>query len=133
MMVLFHFMFDLVYFAGHDINVRSGFWWIFAKVTAIIFVGLVGVSLALSSARRRDPRFPRYFWRGAKIFFLGMIISLATYLLAGQAYVRFGVLHLIGLSIVLAYPFLRLKWTTLAVGFASIVAGIWLNTLEFGF
>jgi uncharacterized membrane protein len=39
----------------------------------------------------------------------------------------FGILHLIGASIVLAYPFLRLKLANVALGLLCIAIGLYLN------
>ena len=46
-----------------------------------------------------------------RIFAYGMLITLVFWMLDLGVLV-FGILHLIGASIVLAYPFLRLRWVT---------------------
>ena len=51
MMVLYHFLYDLDYFGGYPLNVRSGCWLYFAEATAAIFIVLVGASLTLSASR----------------------------------------------------------------------------------
>ena len=62
--------------------------------------------------------------RGLTVFTWGLVIGLVTYLALGTGYyVRFGILHLIGLSIILAYPFLRYRWLTLALGIVLIALG----------
>lgn len=38
-----------------------------------------------------------------------------------------GILHLIGLSIILAYPFLRFKFTNLLTGLAAIAVGAYIT------
>lgn len=43
----------------------------------------------------------------------------------------FGILHLIGISTILAYPLLRFKWFNLALWVALSAAGKWLEPLHF--
>ncbi len=138
MMVLYHFLYDLDYFGGYPLNVRSGPWLYFAEATAAIFIVLVGASLTLSSSRARkegasENLFARFFKRGLRIFSLGLVVTLATYLLIGRGFILFGVLHFIGVSIVLAYPFLRLRTFNLFAGSIFILIGIYLQGLTFNF
>ena len=51
MMVAYHFLYDLNFFGVYDFNVNSGFLWYVARVTAFIFIFLVGLSLKLSYFR----------------------------------------------------------------------------------
>ncbi len=129
MMVVYHLLWDLASLGGYDITLRSGFWSWWQIVTASLFTGLVGLSLTLSYNRERRTRpsgslWSKYAIRGLTIFTWGLVIGLVTYLALGTGYyVRFGILHLIGLSIILAYPFLRFKWLNLALGVVLIALG----------
>lgn len=134
MMILYHFLFDLQHFGGYDIRVRSGFWNTFADVTAFLFVFLVGVSLSVSYSRALAGRtgagfrgFPKFLRRGAQIFGYGLLITVVTWFIDSQQYIRFGILHLIGLSIVLAYPLLRYRAFNAVVGLGLLVAGFYLQ------
>lgn len=138
MMVLYHAFYDLDYFDGYPLNVRSGPWLYFAEATAAIFIVLVGLSLTLSSSRARkrgasEKLYLRFFKRGLKIFSLGLVITFSTYLLIGRGFIIFGVLHFIGVSIVLAYPFLRLRTFNLFAGSIIVLLGIYLQGLTFSF
>lgn len=132
-MVLYHLMYDLDTFGGYDIGSTTGFWASFADLTAFSFVFLVGVSLAISYAKSgegaRQASFSKYLLRGAKIIGYGMVLTLATWAL-GMGIIVFGILHLIGVSIILAYPFLRLRSVNLLAGFSFIAAGLYINTLD---
>jgi uncharacterized membrane protein len=129
MMVVYHLLWDLSDLAGYDIAVRSGFWRYFQIATAGLFTILVGVSLSLSYQRQRPTSppgslWPSYLLRGVVLFTWGLAISLVTLLIYGpDRYVRFGILHLIGLSIVLAYPLLRFRWLNLALGLVISALG----------
>jgi len=133
MMVLYHMLFDLSYLGGYNINVYSGLWLHFAKATASIFIVLAGISLTISRSRAiergQDP-FPGILRRGLWIFFLGMVITLVTYILLREEFIIFGVLHFLGVSIILAYPFLRLRFVNLVAGIGIISAGLYLQSLS---
>lgn len=135
MMIISNFVTDLNYFDVFEVDV-GGFWWYFAYVTASIFILLVGVSLTLSYSRAKlqgNVNYKKYLRRGLKIFSWGLIISMVTWAFMGNGFVVFGVLHLIGISIVLAYPLLRFKYLNLLTGVAIILAGIYLQGFAFGF
>lgn len=125
MMVVYHFVFDLYAFGGYDVGAVTGFWARFADATASLFLFLVGVSLAISS-RRGGGGFRRYLLRGLGIFGYGMLLTV-VFLVFGMGIVAFGILHLIGVSIVLAYPFLRFRFANLVLGVAIFTAGLYLQ------
>lgn len=136
MMIVFHFFFDMEYFGAYSAGVQAGFWWLFARATAAIFIFLVGVSLTLSYSRAQKAgtaNFSKYLKRGLKIFGYGLLITAMTWLFLKQGFVLFGVLHLIGISIILAYPLLRFRYTNLLLGAAIILTGAYLSTLSFSF
>jgi uncharacterized membrane protein len=133
MMLVSNLVTDLQYFNHYAEN--AGFWWLFARITGIIFVFLVGLSLTISFARAKKQgkaNFSKYLFRGGYIFALGLIISGVTWFFLGSDYIRFGVLHLIGLSVILAYPFLKLrKGVSLMFGMGIILIGLLLTTMTF--
>lgn len=134
MMIIFHFLFDLTWFGGYGIDVYTGFWWFFARATAMIFLVLVGVSLTLSrsrAAQKAKAGFRKYLKRGTKIFIWGLLITAVTYVFLPGAFIFFGVLHLIGVSVILAYPLMRHCYRNLALGLIIIAAGLYLATLRF--
>ncbi len=139
MMAVFHLLYDLTYFGGYNLHLHSGFWLYFARATATIFIFLVGVSLTLSFSRSdkiqnlRKKLYLKYLKRGLRIFSWGLIITLMTWIFLREGFVLFGILHLIGISIVLAYPFLKLRYWNLLLGIAFIALGIHLKNFTFGF
>lgn len=134
MMVVYHLVYDLDVFGGYAINSTGGFWALFADATAFSFLFLVGISLAIShkKARGRQPEgnlFGKYLLRGSRIFGYGLVIT-AAFWLFGMGWVVFGILHLIGASIILAYPFLNLRLPNLVLGVAVLAAGLYLDALN---
>ena len=138
LMVLYHLVFDLNYFAVYDIEVSSGFWLTVARAAASLFLLLVGLSLTLSHSRaqllgQEDRFFFRLLTRSAWILGLALGITIVTYLFIGRGFIIFGVLHLIGLSLLLAYPFLRLQRANFIFGLLFILLGAYLQTISVGF
>ncbi|MEX0895767.1 MAG: heparan-alpha-glucosaminide N-acetyltransferase [Patescibacteria group bacterium] len=78
---------------------------IIGRASAISFLLLVGISGAISYWRRltsgqSQVQIEKYFLkRGLSILGLGMVITVVTWLLIPESYIRFGILHLIGTSV----------------------------------
>jgi uncharacterized membrane protein len=134
MMILFHTLFDLSFFNVYPVNVWTGFWRYFAFATASLFLIIVGISLTISHAReegrlagdakRRFRIAIKFLKRGTWIFACGLLVTLATWLYLGEGFVVFGILHLIGVSIMLAPLFFRFRRANVVLGFFVIAAGI---------
>jgi len=135
-MVVYHLVWDLRSFGGYEIAVRSGFWGVWQVVTAGLFTILVGVSLTLSYRRERESQPQGSLWgtyviRGATVFTWGLVVSGVTFLALGpDRFVHFGILHLIGVSIVIAYPLLRFRWLNLALAVGIIGLGYAVRALS---
>lgn len=113
-MVIFHFTFDLEFFGQvAPGTITSLPWRTFARLVAGSFVVLAGVSLVL--AARGGLRMPA-FWRDtAKVAAAALLVSVATYFALGEAWVFFGILHLIVVARVIGLPALRLPTLVLAL------------------
>ncbi|HDK26202.1 MAG TPA: DUF1624 domain-containing protein [Candidatus Atribacteria bacterium] len=142
MMVLYHLLYNLHYFAYYNVNVYSGFWMYFARTTATLFIFLVGLSLSISFSRAKQlssrvtmetKLFLKYLRRGLKVFSWGLIITSITWVFLREGFVIFGILHLIGISIILAYPFLKLRYWNLLIGLFCIFIGAYLKSFVFNF
>jgi uncharacterized membrane protein len=138
LMLISNFLFDLVYFAGQT-QLQSGLLDWFARFVAGTFIAVAGVSLTLSQPRP-DSRvaspvmpesdlvqhpgqgFARVLRRGFTLLGLGAVVSGATWLVAGNQMVIFGVLHLIGAGRILAYPFLGHPRLSFMVGLLVMAA-----------
>ncbi|MBU0536625.1 MAG: DUF1624 domain-containing protein, partial [Nanoarchaeota archaeon] len=71
--------------------------------------------------------------RGAKIFSWGLIITAGSYLFMSDAFVFFGILHFIGISIILAAPFISFRYLNLALGAACLAFGIYIQKFVLSF
>jgi uncharacterized membrane protein len=132
MMMVYHSTYDLDTLGDYDIQSTTGPWVLFADVTAGLFLFLVGVSLAISRARTTLAGwslFGKYLARGLRILAYGVVLTV-VFLALGMGVVAFGILHLIGISIILAYPFLRLRFTNLVLGTLIFAAGQYILALD---
>jgi len=103
-----------------------------------LFLLLVGISLSISYSRDKQNLTEkqiqiRFILRGLKIFGFGLLITIVTWFYLPERFVKFGILHCIGLSIIFAIPFLRLKTKNLLFGAVLIPIGILLRTMVFDF
>lgn len=130
-MVIFHIFFDLQYFGLIEINVNDLFWAIFRMSIFSLFFLLVGISLTLSYSKKRKFRY--FLFRGIKIFLWGLMITIATLLFLNEGFIYFGVLHFIGVSIVLGYPFIKFKNLNLIFALIILIAGVFLYGYYFDF
>lgn len=119
-MILIHLLFDLVYFIGLDILFSSAYLFV-QQYGGTIFVILSGVCATLGS---------KSFRRGLLVFACGMLITGVTFAMwklgmAGRdVVVRFGVLHLLGICMMLYPLFKKLPTPALVmIGVILAVAG----------
>ena len=135
MMICFHTVFDLSFFWIFVSDISSGFWRYFAVATASLFLLIVGISLTLSHARAAPEMTGyqlarKFVYRGSGIFLLGLLVTAVTWLYLGEGYVVFGILHLIGVSIIISPIFFRLKKYSIVAGLFCIAAGFFFATLS---
>lgn len=108
LMVIYHFLFDLEYFGIREMP--SWFWpqQLYGIPITFLFIFIAGISLALSASKTKDAvtLTKKLIKRGAFIFAVGLLITAVTWIYPHDGAILFGVLHLIGLSTILAIPFL---------------------------
>ncbi len=152
LMVVYHFFYDLDFFGIIGYDLHSGVLLLTGRIAAILFIFLVGVSLTLSyswnisSSNTQNDYFYHIFKRGTGIFAWGLVITIVTAKVLESGTIYFGILHLIGVSIILAYPFLKHRIFTLFAGVTVLLAGLimqnvyatypwllWLGVKPYGF
>jgi len=101
------------------------------RVSAVSFLLLVGMSAHLSYLRREAKgasalhQYKHFFLRGCLIFGWGMVITGISWWLFPEGYIRFGILHLIGLAVAVApvamYTWVRRLLLVLAVALPHLI------------
>jgi uncharacterized membrane protein len=130
LMIGFHLTWDLVALDLVQVNMGRNPWPWFSRVISTMFLSLAGISLVISDNRRGEtPAWRKYLLRGAKVLGLAMVVTVATYFALPDSFIVFGILHLIGFSIIAALPFLpyRRRWISLPLGVVLLVVGSYVN------
>jgi len=130
-MALYHFAWDLAWFGFVDWPVNNGLQWrAFAASIAGSFLFLAGISLVL--AHGDGIRWRNVAKRTVLIGAAAAAVSLGTWLAFGPAFVRFGILHSILVSSLIALPFVRLPAIfALVAGAAFATAPFWASSPAF--
>jgi uncharacterized membrane protein len=121
-MGVYHLSWDLAYFGFAPPNFPySPGMRVFSHVVACVFLGLVGVSLAI--AHRDGPRWGAFLRRLAIVAGAAALVSVATMLMAPDETIWFGILHCIFAASLLAAPLLRAPaWVALVAGGVALAA-----------
>lgn len=130
-MIAYHACYVAVMFGLSDIALYSGFWWVFPRVIAAGFVFVSGWNLA--AKRARGAGFEAFARRAGSLAAVALAISAATWPVLGDGFVFFGVIHLLAVSSVLAWPLLGRPVLAALAGIAFMAAGMALGELRFDF
>jgi uncharacterized membrane protein len=115
MMIYFHVVSDMGEFFGYHTRYFSGPNFYIGKISAILFILVSGVSCSFS---RNNVK------RGVKVFGIAMVITVVTYFFDPQYCVKFGILHFLGIAMIL-YPLVRKlnKYAVILLGTLFIICG----------
>jgi len=133
-MVIFHAVFDYVFFVSPSFNLFSGPWFWVGRFAACSFVFLAGAALYLRLYRKKitgDERVADLIQRGIFLLVLGFVITLFTLLFFPDYPIWFGVLHLLGLATLLSIPLVKRPRLALALGLFIAVMGV-LGSVSWG-
>lgn len=124
LMVIFHIAFDLTYFAQQDLTLDEGLLWVIGRSAAVLFVALAGVSLVLAWRRKYDKKKSPLLLRGIQILGMGLVLTAFTWMFFPTYTIWFGVLHLIGLAVIIGTLILPHFRTALILGSGITILGI---------
>ena len=99
LMVFFHILVDLRDLFAYPLDYHQGIWRLTGLVAAISFILLAGVSSTLSRSTLQH---------GLRILLAAAAVSVGTWWWDPDTYVRFGILHLLGVSLLTASSIQRL-------------------------
>lgn len=125
LMVIFHYFYLCNFMHVRYYNVNSGILKVIAKLAHLTFIFVVGINLAVINEKNKkaygEDCYKNYqmgnqFRRGVFLIGSGMIISILSYLAFGNMYVKFGILHFIGVSVILSQFIVNSKPLVIMVG-----------------
>lgn len=99
-MILFHFLYDLREFFGFAVAYNQGIFYYTGKVSGSLFILISAISSGLSANN---------LLRAVKILGLALLITIVTHLYDPDFGIKFGILHFLGLSILLQSFFRWMK------------------------
>ena len=122
-MIVYHFIYDLAYFGWINLVMTRDQPWL-AWRTAIVtqFLLLVGVGLVLRTSFK--PSAADFWKRWAQIAAAALLVSLGSWLVFGQRFIYFGILHFVAAALLLVRPLLHLKEWNIALGIACVTMGL---------
>lgn len=107
MMVIYHAAFDLWSLYSWDIDLYGRHWDTFRIITVSLFLIVSGMSTQLS---RKPAK------RAAVVLGCAVLITVATYIYDSSTFIYFGILHCIGLGMLLLIPLKRLNEFCIPLG-----------------
>ncbi len=124
LMVIFHTAYDLYFFTPVNIDITSGMWYWTGKTSALLFIFISGISSGFS---RNSVK------RGLRVLGAGMLVTAATWIFFRESYVRFGILHFLGVCMIL-FPVMKKanNILLLAVSVITALAAIPLRRISAG-
>jgi len=128
LMILYHICFDLDFLGIINIQLNTIPFLLFLYPIGTLFLLLVGISLTLRYEQIKEivsfqKRFFLFLKQGTVLLSFGLLITAVTYLYPRQGFIIFGVLHCIGISIILGYFFVSKKNLSLFLGVLCILFG----------
>jgi uncharacterized membrane protein len=134
LMIIFNWSFALYYLNIYDLTSGFLYWYVFPRFIGGMFIFISGLSLTLfySQIKSKDAH-KKFLSRGMKIFGFGILITAITFLTFPSAFIIFGILHFIGISIILGQFFLKFKKLNLILGLILIATGFYLQNFSFNF
>ena len=118
LMLVLNFVTDLNHFGLMNTETGDMWWWL-ARITASLFVGISGISYFL--AHRLEYDFTKTSGRTKRLIFWAFVITIITYIFEPSVYVRFGVLHLLALASIVAFPVARKPEFALGIGLILLI------------
>jgi len=130
-MIFYHLFFILNFYEIYKVNLYSDVVSFFAWWVRFIFLALVGVGMVISYYRilgkggGRWRAILRQWNRSLVVLVCAMLVTGATYFVVPGDFVRFGILHLIVVSIFFWSFFVEWKWAVLGMALVSFWLGGW--------
>lgn len=125
LMIIFHTVFDLGDIYNIPVAYDAGLFYYIGNASAILFILISGISCSLSKSNVK---------RGIRVFVIAMIITTVSYLYDPDLTIKFGILHFLGISMLL-YPLFKPlnKYELLVLGTLMIMTGIYISKFNMPF
>ena len=123
MMIAFHFIYDLNSFGFTDVPLFTH-WVGIAWRCLIVFLFLSSVGISLVFAHSKSLKLRKFIKRLIYLGIAALMVSAGTYIMFSDAWVYFGILHLIWISSLIAIAFVKLPKTSLLIAVLILISSI---------
>lgn len=106
LMIIYHLSFDLSEMYDYSINYERGIIYIIGKLSSTLFIILAGISSTLSRNNTK---------RSFRVLLFALLITVVTYFYDPEEFIGFGILHLLGFSMLISPFFINQKKVSLII------------------
>ena len=131
LMVLFNWSFSLKFLNVFTISENWLYWWLLPRLIGGSFIFLAGISAVINFNKNKSGK--KIAYRGLRIFLIGIGITAVTFLAFPENTIYFGILHLIGFSLIISPFFIKNKNLVLLAASIILIAGFQLQSSYFNF
>lgn len=122
-MIVYHFIYDLAYFGWIDLVLTRDQPWVGWRTSIVTqFLLLVGAGLVLRTSFK--PSAADFWKRWAQIAAAALLVSAGSWLVFGQRFIYFGILHFVAAALLIGRPLLLLKTWNIMLGAACVLLGL---------
>lgn len=122
MMIYFHLIYDLKEFYYLPISYESGINFYIGKGSAILFMLISGISSSLSKSNIK---------RGLRVLGFALILTVVTHLYNPLYGIKFGILHFLGVSMLLSPLFIKAdKYALVLLGTSVLFLGNFVSNIS---
>lgn len=122
LMIVYHAVYVAAMYRFIEPDLYSGFWWLFPRSIAAGFLVVSGWNLA--AKKQRGAPFRSFLLRAARLAPVALAISIGTWPVLGKSFVFFGIIHLLTLSSIIAWPIAGRPVLAGVVAIVSFVTGL---------
>lgn len=122
LMVYFHTIYDLKEFYNYPASYSTGLNFYIGKISAILFMLISGISSSFSQNNIK---------RGLKVLGIALLITLITHLYNLDYGIKFGILHFLGVSMLLSPVFIQCnKYVLIMLGAGILALGDFVSDIN---
>ena len=123
LMVLYHYFYMAHLMGSPIVNIYSPWVSSIAVIAHTTFIYMMGVNLHLSYKKNKDTYYKKQIYRAVKLLVIGLLMTLVTYYIFPDKFIRYGIFHFLATAIIVSFPFIKTNLlTTLGIGIFMILA-----------
>ena len=129
LMMFFHYFYLGKHMNVVNANTDSGLLYLCAKLAHTTFIIASGMNLAISTSGKTSKEYiPKKVKRGLYLLAVGLIISYLTKIEFGDSYVKFGIMHFMGIATILSTFVMKVPILTYVISAGILLIHILLKT-----